>query len=76
MTEQCFTEQYVIYESPKDYPNKFVMRKWVIESANLIPKEVIAVANTIAEVRKCVPPGFVCLQRSDNDDPIIRETWI
>lgn len=66
---------WVIYESPKDYPGKFVVRLW--ESLpRPEPRRLIGVSENLEEARKLVPPGAYRLVRQPEDDPVIVETWI
>jgi hypothetical protein len=45
---------YVIYEFPTDYPNHFVVRKWVNDE----PDEHAWLADNLADARKLVPDGL------------------
>jgi hypothetical protein len=68
--------QWVIYQHPRDYPGEFVMRRWIIEANLLIATDEMAVAATLEEIRKKVPPGLYCLDRFEEDDPCIVEVWL
>ena len=63
---------FVVYSSPKDYPGRFVVRLFDGTS----PTRLVSVNATIEAARKTIPPMFMCTPRSENDDPIIVETWI
>lgn len=63
---------WTIYNYPSDYPDKFVVRLWEGE----LPTAEFSLHDTLEEARAAVPPGLVCLQRFDNDDPVIVETWL
>jgi hypothetical protein len=63
---------YTIYENPRDYPGKFVVRRWV----GLKPDPTAEVRDTLADARAAVPVGRVLLSRMADDDPCIAETWI
>lgn len=72
-----YLHQYVIYENPSDYPDRFVVRKWRIrDDGNL---EVSAwptkLAETIELARACLPVGLINIGRQTGDDPVIREVW-
>lgn len=68
---------YVVYFNPKDFPDKFVARKFIIDySGRQTPGHIIATANTIEEVRAKIPEGLYRQIRSENDDPCIVETWL
>ncbi len=65
---------WTIYDHPGDYPDKFVVRKFIVGTSLIATQEVI-VGATLDEVRDLIPPGLVCLTRSPDDDPVIVETW-
>lgn len=73
-------DHYVIYEQPKDFPDKFVVRRWLIvggeEKSALIADKAALLANTLDEARRLIPPGRYRIPRAQEDDPIIVETWI
>lgn len=73
-------EHYVIYERPKDYPDKFVVRRWVIKAGNeeeaLIADKAAVLVNTLEQARAVVPQGLYRIPRAQEDDPVIVETWI
>ena len=77
-------DHYVVYKKPKDYPDEFVVRKWEIDvkegKAQPRPKEVIArdkdYRKVISKMMSAVPRGLDRIDRSENDDPTILETWI
>lgn len=67
---------FTVYENPKDYPGKFVIRRWIGMDPD---REPVAVGDTLAEVRaklKELNPFLVRLERDQFDDPVILETWI
>jgi hypothetical protein len=66
---------YVIYNSPKDYPGEFLVRRWGIGPGLPVPLEVVARCPTLEEARQAVPSGAICLGRYEGDDPVIVETW-
>lgn len=63
---------YVIYEKPKDFPDKFVVRQW----ENDKPTMQHWFADSLKEARKMVPPGKVRIVRDPGDDSVIVESWI
>jgi hypothetical protein len=63
---------WAIYNSPKDYPGKFVARRWELTT----PTDEVIVADTLDEVRERLPLGLRCLDRHSGDDPVIVETWL
>jgi hypothetical protein len=72
-------EMYVIYCHPLDMPTHFVCRRWrvVPGSEEPIPdKHMFANHLDLNQLRSLLPPGLVCLTRSEGDDPAILETWL
>lgn len=68
---------FTIYNSPKDYPGKFVVRRWWIgDGPDPQPTGDFVLADSLDEAREFVPPGLVCFMRSETDDPVIVETWL
>jgi hypothetical protein len=68
---------YVIYRNPSDYPDRFVVRRWVITSNSMLAEEVpVTVAVTLEEARSVVPPGAIRVLREEADDPVVYETWV
>ena len=69
---------YTIYFNPKDYPNKYVARKWLIVGGfqNPIPTRESWVENSLNEIREHIPSGMARIERSPCDDPVIVESWI
>lgn len=62
----------VIFNSPKDYPGKFVGRLWDLDK----PTQVLTVKDTLEDVRNEIPFGFINIGRHVSDDPVIVEVWI
>lgn len=61
-----------IYDHPADYPDNFVARVWDINK----PTRLIALADTLEDIRKTIPPSMTRMPRSEKDDPTIVEVWI
>lgn len=62
----------MIFESPEDYPGKYVARVFDVDK----PTNLAAVADTYEELQQAIPAGMVRLERNEKDDPVILETWI
>lgn len=70
---------FVITRSPKDFPGKFVGRRWLSTG-----REHLAIVNdpvvgdSLTSVREQVPELLFCerVRRGANNDPVIVETWI
>lgn len=68
---------YVIYDRPTDYPHCFVARRWLVMGDELLPEvPPFAVGPTLDAVRDLLPPGLLRMERQEEDDPNIVETWI
>lgn len=70
---------YAIYENPRDFPGKFVVRRWAIVRGGMEPlpeAEPLGVVDTIEAARALVPQGLYPLGRQEQDDAVIREVWI
>lgn len=61
-----------IYNNPKDYPGKYIARLWDVNKAT----NIVAVAESLEEIRKTKPADMVIMDRQPKDDPVIVETWI
>lgn len=72
---------YSIYENPKDYPEKFVVRKWFIKSTSKQPFPEVTphcIADTLEEARHSLSKEgpLVKLMPNSDDDPCIVENWL
>lgn len=73
--------QFVIYDHPSDFPENFVVRRWLIsggEDGIRIVHDETWICSTLAEAREIVAtefPGGYCLGRQADDDPVIVEVW-
>jgi len=65
-------ELWVVYKHPKDYPDKFVARKWILDK----PTSEVVIGNTIEEVRIAIPKGLTRFLPDVTDDPVIVEIWL
>ena len=76
-----FLHQWVIYDSPSDFPGMFVVRQWVIGPEGAMPAVTGVtpyVDPYLENARRfiaAVAPGSFCIPRSPDDDPVIVETW-
>jgi hypothetical protein len=78
-TPRTVLEMFVVYERPRDYPDKFVLRRWWIGKVPGEPTpdpEWFYLADTLDEIRDHVPTHCVRLERDANDEPQIVEVWI
>ena len=68
-------QQYVIYDKPRDFPTKFVVRVWIIGPGTVQAGPMICAADTIEEARASLPDGLEHLPVFD-PDPAIAEVWM
>jgi len=61
-----------VYNNPSDYPGKYVARVWDVDR----PTNLVAIADSLEEIREAKPPEMMIMDRMQNDDPVIVETWI
>jgi hypothetical protein len=67
---------WTIYDHPKDQPDQFVARLWLVGDGKLTPTNEMFVADTIEELHRLLPSGLNMIPRSPDDDPVIVETWL
>jgi hypothetical protein len=64
---------FVVYENPRDFPGKFVVRRWL----DTVPEQKpVAVTEQLDQARAAIPAGAANIGRMRNDDPSIREVWL
>lgn len=77
MRERDALAIWTIYARPRDYPDHFVARKFLVGPNNQpLATQDMFVADSVEEVRALLPPGLVCLARSPSDDLRIVESWL
>ena len=64
---------WVIYNSPKDFPGRFVARKWlgIAPTDEVLTSPYVELLRSVLEAR-----GLARVERMDGDDPVILETWL
>jgi hypothetical protein len=68
---------YVITDNPTDHPGKFVVRAWDVQAGEAKPHaEAHEISDSLDDARGSIPDGLVMLPRSEDDDPVIVESWI
>lgn len=69
---------WTIYDHPKDHPDSFVARLWIVEldAKLIIATSDMFVADTLEELRSLLPLGLTRLSRYPGDDPVIIEAWL
>ncbi len=63
---------FTIYDHPKDYPTKFVVRLFIADQ----PTEITFTADSLNQARLYIPKGLVKFDRHHTDDPVIVESWL
>lgn len=66
----------VIYNSPQDYPGKYIARVW--DAAIPEATNCIQIRDTLEELRKDIRAAgfYLRLMRAAGDDPVIVESWM
>lgn len=67
---------YTVYQDPTDYPGKFVVRKHAAAGGDVFAQELVAVGDSLEEVRAKIPTNQVRMPRNTDDDAKIIEVWI
>lgn len=67
---------YVIYDHPTDFPEHFVVRRWVIDDSGHRPMEIASLCDSITEARDEIPAGLIRFPREPQEHPSIVESWI
>lgn len=70
-------EQWVVYDHPKDWPQYFVARKWIIRRDGYAPTDEVMMHPDLDTLRGfLVDQGLVMLTRSPEDEPVVLEVWL
>lgn len=72
LRKQTKLPMITVYKHPEDYPEQYVARVWDVNK----PTHIIALADTLEELREAIPEGMYNLGRRPQDDPCIVEVWI
>lgn len=75
----CVFDTWTIYDHPSDHPMHWVARQFVVhQDGTTEPTDSIILADDLERLRLCMltDMGKVAIARSDEDDPVIVETWI
>lgn len=66
-----------IYERPEDFPEKFVARLFDMHDKKHKPTEIIAIADTLEDIRRKIPCWKMSsIKNLSTDDARIVEVWI
>ena len=66
------TSMWIVFEEPPAFPNQYVARLY----RSYVDTGEYVVGNTLNEVRAKLPSGLMRMERSSQDDPLVRESWI
>ncbi len=70
-------EMFVVYRHPRDYPERYVLRRWWVSAGVQSPDDDwFYLADTLDQIREYVPAGCVRLERDPKDQPQIVEVWV
>lgn len=72
LRKSCRIPILTVYNSPKDFPGRFVIRLFDVEQ----PTMLYFVADTLEGVRAVVPHEMRRLARCPGDDPCIVEAYV
>lgn len=67
---------WVIYNSPRDHPGKFVVRLFNVYPSGPEPQQWHVVCDGLDDARDHVPAGLVRINRDARDEPQIVESWL
>jgi hypothetical protein len=68
---------FTIYEHPQDYPDKYVVREFVLDiDGKLLARKDCNLADTLEEARSFIPPGKCCFSEPNTPGLPAVETWI
>ena len=67
---------WTIYAHPLDYPDGFVVRKWLVEGGR-DPRDagVLGRVGSLDDARALIPGGLTFMPAGEGDDPCVVETW-
>lgn len=67
---------WCVYDHPRDFPNMFVARLWIVIDGAAVPTKTIMTSPRLENIRSVMrKAGLAVLSRYTHDDPNIIETW-
>ncbi|MET0962761.1 MAG: hypothetical protein ABWY05_08070 [Noviherbaspirillum sp.] len=66
------TSVWIVFEEPPEFPNQYVARLY----RSYVDTGQYVVGATLNEVRAKLPTGLMRMERSSQDDAMVRESWI
>lgn len=78
MEEKKDMEMFVVYDRPKDQPDKVVIRRWIVTSVGARPdNDRVATVNTLEDAHAVLGAmGLISIGRQPEDDDAIAEVWL
>ena len=67
---------WTVYDHPKDFPDKFVARKWLVATEPVATDEHLVSDSLEWLRRRFEEMGLYCIPRNPGDDPNIVEVWL
>lgn len=68
---------WTVYDHPDDFPNSWVVRRFVVRAGQVFADELPwAMGTEYEQVRQTIPPGLMVRPRGPSDDPKTVEVWM
>lgn len=68
---------WVVYDHPKDHPDHYVARLFMIGIGLEVPSGQIMRSRDLPTLREALADlDLTCLPRNPSDDPVIIESWV
>ena len=68
---------WVICKNPSDYPGFYTARIYVLHEGKIVhPSGSLFFSHNLKGIRAKLPPGLNRVERSEEDDPVVIESWI
>lgn len=66
-----------IFERPKDYPTKYVVREFILDrDGQLYARRACNLADSLEEARLLIPPGRICFSEPNTPELPAVESWV
>lgn len=69
-------DSYVVYKHPKDFPNEFVVRRWMANKGSIRHGELVGRGVTYEEAIAPIPQDRIPIGRCPEDDPCIFNVFV
>jgi hypothetical protein len=77
MAKSDLLTMWVVYDHPKDFPDEFIARLWMVGSGQTICCGKTLTSKSLDQLRgELRARGFTVIPRMDGDDPKIVEVWL